>query len=101
MANSAIAAARAPAFAGRNPANMKRSVGKPASVSAATSAQGPGTETTGMPAARLRLTDRGLLREGAFADVVIFDAGKIADRSTFEDPHQYPAGIDHVLVNGV
>jgi dihydroorotase/N-acyl-D-amino-acid deacylase len=56
---------------------------------------------TGMPAARLRLTDRGLLKEGAFADVVVFDPLTIADRSTFEDPHQYPAGIDHVLVNGV
>ena len=56
---------------------------------------------TGMPAARLGLTDRGVLREGAVADVVIFDAATVADRATFEDPHQYPAGIDAVLVNGV
>ncbi|MBC7898320.1 MAG: amidohydrolase family protein [Cytophagaceae bacterium] len=56
---------------------------------------------TGMPAARLGLTDRGILKEGAFADVVVFDPLTIADRSTFENPHQYPAGIDHVLVNGV
>ena len=56
---------------------------------------------TGMPARRLGLTDRGVLHEGAVADVVVFDAATVADRSTFEDPHQYPAGIDVVLVNGV
>ncbi len=56
---------------------------------------------TGMPAARLGLTSRGVLTEGGMADVVVFDAATIIDRSTFEDPHQYPAGIDYVLVNGV
>ena len=56
---------------------------------------------TGMPAARLGLKDRGVLREGAAADVVVFDAARIADRATFDAPHQYAAGIDHVIVNGV
>jgi dihydroorotase/N-acyl-D-amino-acid deacylase len=56
---------------------------------------------TGMPAARLALHDRGLLMEGAYADVVVFDPATVADRATFEEPHQYPVGIRHVLVNGV
>lgn len=56
---------------------------------------------TGMPAKRLGLTQRGVLRVGAFADIVVFDPATIADRSTFENPHQYPAGIEQVFVNGV
>jgi N-acyl-D-aspartate/D-glutamate deacylase len=54
-----------------------------------------------MPAARLGLKDRGVLRADAAADVVVFDADRIADRATFENPHQYAIGIDYVLVNGV
>ncbi|HJU92394.1 MAG TPA: amidohydrolase family protein, partial [Pyrinomonadaceae bacterium] len=57
-------------------------------------------KATGAPAARVGLRDRGLLREEMFADVTIFDAGKIIDRATFESPNQYPAGIEYVLVNG-
>lgn len=56
---------------------------------------------TGMPAKRLGLTDRGVLKAGAAADVVVFDAAKIADQATFAEPHQYATGIDEVLVNGV
>ena len=56
---------------------------------------------TGMPATRLGLTDRGVLKAGAAADVVVFDAARIADRATFSEPHHYATGIDEVLVNGV
>jgi N-acyl-D-amino-acid deacylase len=56
---------------------------------------------TGQSAARLRLRDRGVLRVGNVADVVVFDPATVADKSTFENPHQYPVGIDYVLVNGV
>ena len=55
---------------------------------------------TGMPAARLGMTDRGRLRVGAFADIVVFDPATIADKATFTEPHQYPVGIDYVMVNG-
>jgi N-acyl-D-amino-acid deacylase len=55
---------------------------------------------TGMPAARLNLADRGAIRPGAFADLVAFDPDTVADKATFEEPHQYPAGIPHVMVNG-
>lgn len=55
---------------------------------------------SGLPAANLELDRRGLLRPGMFADVVVFDAGTIADRATFEKPHQYAVGMKHVFVNG-
>jgi N-acyl-D-aspartate/D-glutamate deacylase len=45
--------------------------------------------------------DRGVIREGLWADVVVFDLDKIKDESTFENPFVYPSGIDDVLVNGV
>jgi dihydroorotase/N-acyl-D-amino-acid deacylase len=56
---------------------------------------------TGMPAARLKLGDRGRIAEGLFADLVVFDSEAVADRATFEEPHQYPRGIPYVIVNGV
>ena len=56
---------------------------------------------TGLPAAKFRLTDRGTLRPGAFADIVVFDAATIADTATFEAPKQPAAGIDLVIVNGI
>ena len=56
---------------------------------------------TGGSAAALRLVDRGLLREGYHADITIFDPQIIADRATYDDPHQYAAGISTVIVNGV
>jgi N-acyl-D-aspartate/D-glutamate deacylase len=56
---------------------------------------------TGGSAAALGLTDRGLLREGYRADVTVFDPDEIVDRATYEEPHQYAAGIATVIVNGV
>ena len=56
---------------------------------------------TGMPAERLGLTDRGLIREGFRADLVVFDSATIKDTATFIAPHSYPVGIDAVVVNGV
>lgn len=56
---------------------------------------------SGLPATNLGLDHRGFLQEGMFADVVVFDPAKIADRATFENPHQYAVGVQHVFVNGV
>jgi N-acyl-D-aspartate/D-glutamate deacylase len=55
---------------------------------------------TGMPAARLRLRDRGQVRERYFADLTVFDPATVKDESTYPDPHRYPTGIPYVLVNG-
>jgi dihydroorotase/N-acyl-D-amino-acid deacylase len=55
---------------------------------------------TGMSAKRLGLTDRGCIRAGCFADITVFDPATIADKGTFTEPHQYPVGIDWVIVNG-
>src|SRR5262247_2414028 len=56
---------------------------------------------TSLPAGNLGFDHRGVLKEGMFADVVIFDPKTIADRATFENPHQYSVGVKHVFVNGV
>lgn len=55
---------------------------------------------TSAPAQKLRLRDRGLLRPGMKADVVVFDPNRVADKATYMDPFQYPEGIEFVLVNG-
>jgi N-acyl-D-aspartate/D-glutamate deacylase len=55
---------------------------------------------TSMAAAKLGLTDRGVLAPGKAADITIFDAATIRDRATFDAPHQYPDGIGYVIVNG-
>ncbi len=54
-----------------------------------------------LPAQRMRLTDRGVLKKGMWADIVIFDAATISDRATFENPNQLSEGMQFVLVNGV
>jgi N-acyl-D-amino-acid deacylase len=56
---------------------------------------------TGAPAARLGLTERGLLRDGMAADVVVFDPETVRATATYEEPRSYPVGIDWVIVNGV
>ncbi|MDQ8165562.1 MAG: amidohydrolase family protein, partial [Gemmatimonadota bacterium] len=58
------------------------------------------TKMTGMPAKRLGLTDRGCIREGCAADITVFDPATVADKGTFTEPHQYPVGIDYVMVAG-
>ncbi|NOX55216.1 MAG: amidohydrolase family protein, partial [Planctomycetes bacterium] len=54
-----------------------------------------------LPADILGLTDRGYLKPGQAADIVVFDPERLIDRATFQDPHQYSAGIVYVFVNGV
>jgi N-acyl-D-aspartate/D-glutamate deacylase len=49
----------------------------------------------------MRLANRGVVKEGNWADVTIFDLGALSDRATYEKPREYPSGIDWVLVNGV
>jgi N-acyl-D-amino-acid deacylase len=56
---------------------------------------------SGLPATNLGLNHRGFIKEGMFADVVVFDPATIADRATFEKPHQYAVGVKQVFVNGV
>jgi dihydroorotase/N-acyl-D-amino-acid deacylase len=55
---------------------------------------------TGLPASNVGLRQRGLLRAGYFADITIFDPRTVIDRATFEEPNQYPIGINYVIVNG-
>jgi len=55
---------------------------------------------TSLPAGKIGLEDRGIIKEGFWADVVIFDPAKIKDKATYASPHQYPEGISYVIVNG-
>jgi N-acyl-D-aspartate/D-glutamate deacylase len=55
---------------------------------------------TSFPANRLGIKDRGMIAEGYVADLVIFDPDRIRDRATYENPRQFPEGIDYVIVNG-
>ena len=56
---------------------------------------------TGMPAAKFHVKDRGLVRQGFFADLVIFDPARLRDTATYDQPRRYPEGLSHVFVNGV
>jgi N-acyl-D-aspartate/D-glutamate deacylase len=55
---------------------------------------------TSLNAAKIGLLDRGVIRVGAYADLTVFDAGRVIDRATYLEPFQYPAGIEVVIVNG-
>ena len=55
---------------------------------------------TGLSARKFRLTDRGVIREGMSADLVIFDSQTVADVGTYQEPRRYPPGTDYVIVNG-
>lgn len=57
-------------------------------------------KATGFPAERMSFKDRGLLKAGYAADIVVFNPDTVIDNATFDDPHQYPDGMPHVLVNG-
>ncbi len=56
---------------------------------------------TSWPATRMRLERRGVIREGAWADITVFDLDRIEDRATYDEPVLFPEGIEYVLVNGV
>jgi N-acyl-D-amino-acid deacylase len=55
---------------------------------------------TSLAAQKFQLKDRGLLKEGMAADIVVFDEATVTDKATFENPHQFSAGFKYVLVNG-
>ena len=55
---------------------------------------------TSLPASHLGLKRRGVLKKGFYADIVVFDPQQIIDKATFEKPHQYAIGVQHVFVNG-
>jgi N-acyl-D-aspartate/D-glutamate deacylase len=57
-------------------------------------------KVTSFPASILGLRDRGQIREDFWADLVVFDPETISDKSTYDDPEQYPEGISYVIVNG-
>jgi N-acyl-D-amino-acid deacylase len=55
---------------------------------------------TSLSARKLKLADRGLIKEGMWADITMFDPKEVVDRATYAEPHQYPVGIKYVMVNG-
>ncbi len=57
-------------------------------------------KSTMLPAKKFKLNKRGKLEEGYYADITIFDPDKVIDKATFDEPHQYPEGIEYVIVNG-
>ena len=56
---------------------------------------------TGKPAATFNIKNRGQIKEGAYADITVFNPDTVIDKGTFTDPTQYPEGIEYVMVNGV
>ena len=55
---------------------------------------------TSLPAQRMGIQNRGLLKEGMFADIVVFNPETVIDKATYVEPHQFPDGIEYVMVNG-
>jgi len=62
--------------------------------------EGAVRKMTSLPAQKLKLRDRGLIREGLWADITVFDRRAVVDKATYAMPHRYPAGIEYVIVNG-
>ena len=56
---------------------------------------------TSLPAQKFGFQNRGIIREGMIADIVVFDAGSVIDKATYAEPHQYSEGFKYVLVNGI
>jgi N-acyl-D-amino-acid deacylase len=56
---------------------------------------------TSMPAARLGLKDRGTIADGSVADLVVFDPATVRANATYDEPRQFPTGIEHVIINGI
>ena len=80
--------------------NFARVIGKYVRVEKVITLAEAVRKLSGLPAANLKLRERGLLQEGFYADVVVFDPATVQDHATFDDPHRYATGIQHVLVNG-
>jgi N-acyl-D-amino-acid deacylase len=85
----------------RSYGNFARLLGKYVREEKVISLQEAIRRLTGLPATNLGLDRRGFLKDGMFADVVVFDPATIADQATYENPHQYSIGMKHVFVNGV
>jgi len=81
--------------------NYPRALGKYVREQGVMSLEEAIRKMTSAVATRLSIRDRGMLHEGMFADVVVFDPSTISDRATYEQPHQVSEGVRHVLVNGV
>lgn len=81
--------------------NFARLLGKYVRDEKAVSLEEAVRKLTSLPARNLKIKDRGMLKKGYFADVVIFDPKTIQDHATYQDPHQYATGVAHVFVNGV
>jgi N-acyl-D-amino-acid deacylase len=81
--------------------NFARVLGKYVRTDKALTLEDAVRKLSGLPATNLDLDHRGFIKDGMFADIVVFDPATIADRATFELPHQYAVGMQHVFVNGV
>jgi N-acyl-D-amino-acid deacylase len=85
-----------PRFYGTYPRVLRRNVREEGLLSAEEAIR----KMSSMPCQKLGLLNRGLLREGFWADLVIIDLERIVDKATYESPHRYPDGVEHVIVNG-
>jgi N-acyl-D-amino-acid deacylase len=81
--------------------NFARVLGKYVREEKVITLQDAARRLSGLPATNLGLDHRGFLKEGYFADVVVFDPNTIADKATYDKPHQYAVGMKHVFVNGI